>query len=265
MKRLFGNRKYLSIGFFFIIGLMILGLACTGDAGVSGASGAAGQTGAPGGQGAVGPQGPSGAAGPTGSAGTAGAQGAAGSAGSTGARGQAGPTGPPGPQAQAATGVYAEASQIGGLTSAKGIVYDRAHTSDTVGGERDWMISGQWTLDCQTACISAQPNEINFDMVLAMFLDPNPGDPGAKGDSSHGHQFSNFAASATPTEEDGALTVLGTISGSGPLGGPITITLKRHATSDPQHFTFSFELTDHSDSNIITHAISGVVVESYGN
>jgi len=49
------------------------------------------------------------------------------------------------------------------------------------------------------------------------------------------------------------------------LGGPITITLKRHATSDPQHFTFSFELTDHSDSNIITHAISGVVVESYGN
>ena len=58
---------------------------------------------------------------------------------------------------------------------------------------------------------------------------------------------------------------LGTISGSGPLGGPITITLKRHATSDPQHFTFSFELTDHSDSNIITHAISGVVVESYGN
>ena len=90
MKRLFGNRKYLSIGFFFIIGLMILGLACTGDAGVSGASGAAGQTGAPGGQGAVGPQGPSGASGPTGSAGTAGAPGAAGSSGSTGARGQAG-------------------------------------------------------------------------------------------------------------------------------------------------------------------------------
>lgn len=61
------------------------------------------------------------------------------------------------------------------------------------------------------------------------------------------------------------LKVLGRISGSGPLGGLITITLKRHATSDPQHSTFSFELTDHSDSNIITHAISGVVVESYGN
>tara|TARA_Y100001947_G_scaffold156354_2_gene164315 strand:+ start:397 stop:546 length:150 start_codon:yes stop_codon:yes gene_type:complete len=49
------------------------------------------------------------------------------------------------------------------------------------------------------------------------------------------------------------------------LGGLITITLKRHATSDPQHSTFSFELTDHSDFNIITHAISGVVVKSYGN
>ncbi|MCS5656362.1 MAG: hypothetical protein NZ810_10615 [Dehalococcoidia bacterium] len=61
------------------------------------------------------------------------------------------------------------------------------------------------------------------------------------------------------------LKVLGRISGSGPLGGLITITLKRHATSDPQHSTFSFELTDHSDFNIITHAISGVVVASYGN
>ena len=61
------------------------------------------------------------------------------------------------------------------------------------------------------------------------------------------------------------LKVLGRIRGSGPLGGLITITLKRYATSDPQHSTFSFELTGHSDSNIITHAISGVVVESYGN
>lgn len=265
MKRIFENRKHLSIGFFLIIGLMMLGLACTGDAGVTGTSGSAGQTGAAGPQGDAGPQGP---AGPAGSVGTAGAQGAAGTAGSAGARGSAGPAGPAGPagaQAPTITGAYAEASQIRGLTSARGVVYDRTHTSDTVGGERDWMISGQWTLDCRSACIGAQPNEINFDMAIAMFLDPNPGDPGAKGDSSHGHQFSNFVASATPTEEDGVLTVLGTISGSGPLGGPITITLKRHASSDPQHFTFSFELTDHSDSNIITTAVSGVVVESNGN
>ena len=229
MKRLFGSRKHLSIGFFLIVGLMMLGLACTGDPGVSGATGAAG------------PSGPAGAQGPAGAAVSA------------------------GPQAQSTTGAYAEVSQIRGLTSARGVVYDRAHTSDTTKGERDWMISGQWTLDCQTACVSAQPNEIDFDMTIAMFLDPNPGDPGAKGDSSHGHQFSHFVASATPTEEEGVLTVLGTISGSGPLGGPITITLKRHAASDPQHFTFAFELTDHSDSNIITHAISGVVVESFGN
>ncbi len=259
MRHLSRSHKHLSIGFLFLVAVLLLGVACSGDTGTSGVAGASGPSGSAGDQGAAGSQGLAGPAGPSG------ATGPAGSAGPSGARGTAGSVGPAGPQAAIAAGGYAESSLITQLTSASGVVFDRAHTSDTAGGEKDWMISGVWTLDCQSACLDAQPSEIKYDMSLAMFLDPNTGDPGAKGDSSHGHQFSNFVATATPTEDSGELTILGTINGSGPLGGPITITLKRHATSDPQHFTFSFELTDHSDANIITHAISGVVVESMDN
>ena len=67
MKRSIQSRKHLSIGFFFIVFAMALGVACSGDAGVSGAPGAAGQSGPARAQGVAGPVGPQGAAGPAGS------------------------------------------------------------------------------------------------------------------------------------------------------------------------------------------------------
>ncbi len=84
LRRLFGSRKHPGIGIFFIVLVLVLGLACSGDAGVDGALGAAGPSGPVGAQGAAGPAGPAGAAG---------AQGVVGPAGPAGTQGEAGPTG----------------------------------------------------------------------------------------------------------------------------------------------------------------------------
>ena len=162
-------------------------------------------------------------------------------------------------------GGYSEASSVAGLQSARGVVYDWAQTDGPVAGNiRDWMISGEWTLNCHKACAKARLHQIEFDMALAMFLDPTAPAPGAKGDNSHGHQFSNFSATSA-TVAGSVLTILGTIDGSGPLGGDIIITLRRHAPTNPQHFTFSFDLTSPPPGNIITTVVSGVVVESNGS
>jgi len=163
-------------------------------------------------------------------------------------------------------GGFKEAKTVAGLQSARGIVFDRVVTEGPASGQlRNWMISGEWTLDChkKKACADSPTNQIEFDIAFAMFLDSDDGTDFPP--SSHGHQFSNFSAtSATVSGEGKILTILGTIDGSGPLGGPVTITLKRHS-SGPQHFTFSFDLTDHHlTTNIIKTAIDGVVVESKG-
>jgi len=174
LRSRFGSRNRLSIGFFFIIAAMILGAACSGDTGASGTAGQAG---------AQGVTGPAGATGPAGSAGPAGSTGAASPTGPAGAQGSAGAAGPAGVEARTAAEDYATAAQIEGLTSARGVVFDWANTFDSVAQSRNWMISGEWTLDCKTACTGAQPEEIAFDMAIAMFLDPKTGDPGAKGDN----------------------------------------------------------------------------------
>ena len=171
-------------------------------------------------------------------------------------------------------GGYTETSSVEGLQAARGVVYDWANTWDqkwadahSGDGNRDWMISGEWILDCHTACTKAKPHQIDFDMAFAMMRESVKDSVlgNEVENSSHGHQFSNFVASATPTEANGVLTILGTIDGSGPLGGPIIITLKRHANTNPQHFTFFFELPDHdAATNIITTTVGGVVVESRG-
>ena len=162
-------------------------------------------------------------------------------------------------------GGYTETPSVEGLHSARGVVYDWAETDgpntvDNTVGIRDWMISGEWVLDCHTACTGAKPDQIDFDMALAMMRESVK----AEGNSSHGHQFSNFSATSVTVAGD-VLTILGTIDGSGPLGGPITITLKRHASTNPQHFTFSFDLPVYNPvTNIIRTEVSGVVVESKG-
>ena len=59
----------------------------------------------------------------------------------------------------AGSGGYAENSHVEELKTARGIVYDWAETFDTANEERDWMVSGEWSLSCQTACAKAQLHE----------------------------------------------------------------------------------------------------------
>lgn len=82
-----------------------------------------------------------------------------------------------------------------------------------------------------------------------------------KDNSSHGHTFANFSATGASVADD-TLKIVGNIEGSGPLGGHVTIMLKRHSTG-PRHFTFTFDLDEHDpDTNIITTPAGGVVRES---
>lgn len=66
MRSLLGRQQRKSIGFVFLISLMVLGAACAGDVGATGAQGQAGPPGDPGPAGAQGPAGPAGASAPLG-------------------------------------------------------------------------------------------------------------------------------------------------------------------------------------------------------
>ena len=110
MRCLFGNHQPVSIGILFFISVMVLGVACAGDSGVTGAPGQVGPTGPQGQDGVEGPRGDPGVAGPAGSVGPTGARGPAGPAGSAGPTGARGPAGPAG---------------SAGLTGARGPTGDR--------------------------------------------------------------------------------------------------------------------------------------------
>ena len=155
-------------------------------------------------------------------------------------------------------GGFKEATAVSNLQSARGIVFDWAEVADG----RDFMISGEWTLKCKKACEEAAPHQIEFDMAFAMMRE----DVKAEANSSHGHQWSNFSATSASVDDTGnILTIVGTINGSGPIKNVgITLTLRRH--SDPQHFTFFFDLSDGpgGDPPIIVTEVGGVVIESKG-
>ena len=160
-------------------------------------------------------------------------------------------------------GIYEGPVDVGELQTARGLVYDWAQTSETVGVTgvliRDWMISGEWTLDCgNDACKDADPGDIEFDMAIAMIRDSIK----AEANSSHGHIFSDFSATSATVAGD-ELTIEGEITGSGPIATDgITIRLRRHGgpPNNPlDHFTFFFKM---DAGNIITTEVGGVVVES---
>ena len=161
-------------------------------------------------------------------------------------------------------GYDGESTDLEDLETARGIVYDWSLTAqpEADGGTRDWMISGEWTLDCKKQCSkvngTGQLKNVDFDMAFAMFRDDGFG--GIKGTLSHGHQFSNFLAKSLVVDDNNSIVIEGTIDGSGPIKNVgITITLKRHGG----HFTFFFEL-DNSTGNppIIATEVGGVVVEA---
>ena len=154
------------------------------------------------------------------------------------------------------SGGYDEPLHIQELQSARGLVYDWAETFDSVNEERDWMISGEWTLNCQTACAKAQLHEIDFDMGFAMLRESVK----SEGNTSHGHTFWGFSATnveVVEAETTTSLVINGTITGSGPLlTDDITIRLVKNVNG---HFAFFFKLSD-----FITTEVGGVVVESKG-
>lgn len=163
-------------------------------------------------------------------------------------------------QANHTNELYDGPVSVDNLTSARGVVFDAVETKQALPtGARNWIISGEWTLDCGgLKCTDDRKDfsNIHFDTAFAMFLDGKD-----KGDLSHGHTFANFEAESASVADD-TLTIVGTIEGSGPLGGHVIITLKRHS-SGPKHFTFSFNLDEHNEvTNIIMDPIGGVVIES---
>ena len=150
---------------------------------------------------------------------------------------------------------FSQVSTVADLTSARGVVYDYGETWDEKNETREWLMNGEWTLDCQVACAKAKPEQVLFDMAFAMVR--------SDGKSSHGHTFWGFASSGVdvvPGDKQEALEIKGTITGSGPIStGGITIKLVKN---DNGHFTFFFKL---DDGNILTTEVAGVVLESKGS
>lgn len=162
-------------------------------------------------------------------------------------------------------GGYEEATSLESLQSARGVVADYVETvQPPPTGKRDWMVSGEWTLDCgDLACIDDEDNldNIEFDTAFAMMIASKRSIQSGQGDHSHGHQFSDFEA-VSSSVSGGTLTIVGTITGSGPIKD-VGITI-RLVKSSSGHFTSFFKLNDGLPGNpaVIVTEIGGAVVES---
>jgi hypothetical protein len=153
------------------------------------------------------------------------------------------------------SGEYDKTSSVENLATARGVVADWAQTKDG----RVWYINGEWTLNCHRPCFNANLQNIDFDLVYAMYR----ADLAAEDNQSHGHPFWDFSASSVDiTEDDVAktLTIKGTITGSGEIGTDgITIKLVKNTNG---HFTFFFKM---DEGNAFATEAGGVVVESKGS
>jgi hypothetical protein len=150
-------------------------------------------------------------------------------------------------------GVFQRAGSLETLKSARGVIADWAQTYDTTNGYRDWIIDGEWILNCHEKCTSANVAKIDFDMAFAMYRESVK----EEANNSHGHPFWDFSATNVTLVGD-TLTITGDITGSGEIGEVgIVITLRQHSS----HFTFVFTI---EDDNSLATEVSGAVVESKG-
>lgn len=148
-------------------------------------------------------------------------------------------------------GGFQDAGSLEDLKSARGVVADWAQTYDTTNGPRDWILDGEWILDCHTRCTGANLTQIDFDMAFAMYRESVKDEA----NNSHGHPFWAFSATSVTLADD-TLTITGDITGSGEIDEVgIVIKLRKHS----DHFTFSFIL---DDDNSIATEVSGAVIES---
>ncbi len=150
-------------------------------------------------------------------------------------------------------------SSVASLASASGSMSDLAATYDDKNLVREWLVNGNWSLNCPGACAEVQSDQIDFRMGFSMFR----AEPEKMGESSHGHTFWGFESTGVkvlPGEGKESLEIKGNITGSGPISsGGITIMLEK---KDNGHFTFSFKL---DDGNVLTSTVGGVVLASKGS
>ena len=81
--------------------------------------------------------------------------------------------------------------------------YAEGRVADWVKGPRslsdpeivEWIVVGDWILDCNDPCIDASLKEIDFSMAMAMFQ--------PQGEASHSHQFTKFAATKVDQKTSG--------------------------------------------------------------
>jgi len=156
---------------------------------------------------------------------------------------------------QDAAAGFGQVSSVADLTSARGVIYDYAETWDPKNDTREWLVNGEWSLNCQVACATAKPEQVEFNMAFAM-VRPD-------GKSSHGHTFWGFESSGVevvPGDKLEALEIKGTITGSGPIStGGITVRLEK---KDVGHFTFFFKL---DDGSVLQTEVGGAVLASNGS
>ncbi len=151
---------------------------------------------------------------------------------------------------------FDQVSSLAELATARGSMSDRAATYDDKNLDREWLLIGDWSLNCSEACAEAPIDQIDFGMAFSMFR----AEVGEMGNSSHGHTFWGFEATGVkvlPGDGKETLELKGDITGSGGLSTDgITIKLEK---KDKGHFTFSFQL---DDWNVLRSQVGGVVLES---
>ena len=142
---------------------------------------------------------------------------------------------------------------------ARGVVYDWGQTWDEKNDTRSWLMSGEWSLDCQVACVQAKPEQVDFGMAFAMLR----AEVEKAGEHSHSHSFWGFEATSVevvPGDKQETLEIKGPITGAGALKTDgITIKLVK---KDNCLFTFFFKL---DEGNLLTTEVGGGVLESRGS
>ena len=179
--------------------------------------------------------------------------------GQAGASGPAGSQGPAGPAGPAGSAGFDQVPAVEDLATARGVVYDWSQTYDEKNKTRNWLASGEWSLNCQVACAKAKPEQIKYDMAFAMVR----AEVAEAGKSSHGHTFWDWEATSVevvPGDKKETLEIKGKITGSGPLKtSGITIKLVK---ADNGHFTFFFKF---DEGSVLTTEMGGGVLESSGS
>ncbi len=177
----------------------------------------------------------------------------------SGQAGAAGPAGSEGPAGPAGSAGFDQVTALGDLATARGVVYDWSQTWDEKNDTRNWLVNGEWSLNCQVACAKAKPEQVEYDMAFAMVRS----EVDEAGKSSHGPTFWDFEATSVevvPGDKQGTLEIKGTITGSGPLKtGGITIKLVKKGNG---HFTSFFKLDEGSP---LQTEVGGGVLESSGS